>query len=291
MSNVPRARALALIEELSGNGAGAPDPRARLVDLGVDSLVFAELAAALEAELGVDLSRAEVGPDDRVDDVVRAVVDGRSCSAAVGAPIGGRLQRPAKVLGGWAIRWWFRLRVTGAARVPATGPAVLAMNHDSALDIPVAVVACPRPITFMAKKELFRTALVSWALGGLGGFPVDRDRFDLPAVNAALAAVARGDVLGMYPEGTRSPGRLLPFLHGAAWIALRTGAPLVPCSLSGTDRASRATRPGRVAVGVAFHEPIAVERVEDARERRRRADDLTARLRSTIEGGRAGAGS
>ena len=102
------------------------------------------------------------------------------------------------------------------------------MNHESALDVPLAVVACPRPITFMSKKDLYKNALASWALHELGGFRVDRRRFDLESVRIAVAAIRRGDVLGMYPEGTRAPGALLPFLPGAAWLALAMGAPLVP---------------------------------------------------------------
>jgi 1-acyl-sn-glycerol-3-phosphate acyltransferase len=137
----------------------------------------------------------------------------------------------------------------------------------------------------MAKRELFKTQFASWALCELGGFRVDRDRFDLPAVDAALEVIARGGVLGMYPEGTRSPGALRPFLHGAAWIALRTGAPLVPCSIAGTEHAREARRPGAVVVHVGLHEPIAVEREEDPVRRRHLAPGVTARLREAIGAG------
>ena len=159
------------------------------------------------------------------------------------------------------------------------------MNHESALDIPIAVIACPRRITFMAKKELFKNGLASWSLERLGGFRVDRELFDLRAVRLALAVIRRGEVLGMYPEGTRSPGELLPFLHGAAWVALRTGAPLVPVSLRGTERAGRAKRLRRVQVRAIFGEPLEVEPVEGSVERRRRATELTAELRAAIEAG------
>lgn len=284
-----RERTIALIGDLSGDGVGTVEPDMRLADVGFDSLAFAELAAAVERDLGVDLSTANLDQDARIDDVLRAVVDARARAVPAALPRGtGRLQGLAELLGGWAVRWWFGVVVTGGEHVPRTGAAVLAMNHESALDIPIAVAACPRRVTFMAKKELFKNAFVSWALRELGGFRVDRERFDLPAVDRALAAIARGDVLGMYPEGTRSPGELLPFLHGAAWMALRTGVPLVPCSISGTERAALATRPGRIRVGVRFHEPIPVERLDDPNERRRRAEELTARLRTAIESGLAG---
>ena len=114
---------------------------------------------------------------------------------------------------------------------------------------------------------------------------VCHDRFDLSAVDVALGALARGDVLGMYPEGTRSPGVLLPFLHGAAWVALRAGAPLVPCSITGTERARDAKFPGRVRVRVRFHPPIEVVRIDDPHARRRQAEALTAQLREAIDAG------
>ena len=137
-----------------------------------------------------------------------------------------RSRRSSVLVSGRPLRWWLDLEVVGAEHVPERGPAVLAMNHQSALDIPIAVIACPRRITFMAKEELFRNGVASWSLECLAGFRVDRGRFDVRAVRLALAVIRRGEVLGMYPEGTWSPGELLPFLHGAAWVAVRTGTPL-----------------------------------------------------------------
>lgn len=283
MSQAGRERAWALVQELAGAGVRL-EPGLRLDDVGLDSLAFAELAAALESELGVDLSREPVDGTDRIEDVLRAVETAPTSAGPTALPPGlGSLQEPARLLGGWALRWWFRLRVEGAGQVPQHGPAVVAMNHESALDIPLVVAASRRPITFMAKKELFKSGFASWSLHSLGAFRVDRDRFDFVAVQRALAALERGDVLGMYPEGTRSPGQLLPFLPGAAWLALHAGVPLVPCSISGTEHAGRASSPGRVPVRIRFHEAIAVERADDPADRRRRAEPLTAWLREAIE--------
>jgi 1-acyl-sn-glycerol-3-phosphate acyltransferase len=285
----PRERALVLLGDLAGDGIDRANDDVSLADAGVDSLAFVELAVALERDLGLDLGAARLGPTSTMGDLVRAVDAAAFRPPARVLPPGiGGLQGFADAVGGPALRWWFRLRVEGADNVPIRGPAVLAMNHESALDIPITVVACPRRITFMAKKELYKNAFVAWALRRLGGFRVDRDRFDLPAVRAALASIDRGDLLGMYPEGTRSPGRLLPFLHGAAWVALARGVPIVPCSISGTDRADRASRPGRVAVRVAFHPPLPADRVDDPVERRRRAAELTEELRGAVDGGLAG---
>ena len=275
-------RLLELVATVSASRR-VPSRGSRLDGCGIDSLAFAELALAVEDELGVDLSALDVGPDTTVGDLTDAIDSAPRARPRRGLPRGlGRLQRTSELLGGGALRWWFDLRVIGSENVPPAGPVVLAMNHESALDIPIAVIASPRPITFMAKKELFKGPLVSRTLRSLGGFLVDRDRYDVTAVDTALAALERGDVLGMYPEGTRSPGTLLPFLHGAAWVALRTGAPLVPAAISGTGLAGRAGRPGLVRVRVVFAPPIAARRIDDRTERRRVAEDLTRSLREAI---------
>jgi 1-acyl-sn-glycerol-3-phosphate acyltransferase len=154
------------------------------------------------------------------------------------------------------------------------------------LDIPVAAVASPRPITFMAKRELFRTRTGARVFRELGGFSVDRDAFDLRAVATALEVVRRREVLGMYPEGTRTPGTLLPFLPGASWIALHGGAPLLPAAIVGTDASMPpgSKVPRRVPVRVTFGRPIAVDPVDDPAKRRAEAIRLTTQLRDAIEG-------
>lgn len=285
MSQDARTRtALELIGELSDPAVTEPGPGTPLAAIGIDSLAFADLAIALEERLGLDLGRAELDAAATVGELLGAVEAAGPSRGAHEVPASaGRLQGVADALAGGPLRWWLAARVTGAEHVPERGPAVLAMNHESALDIPLAVIASRRRITFMAKRELFANGFASWSLERLGGFRVDRSRFDLGAVRTALAVLARGDVLGMYPEGTRSPGRLLPFLDGAAWIALRAGAPLVPVALDGTDRGHLARRPRRARVRVTFGEPIPVERVDHPRERRRRAAELTSELRRAVE--------
>ena len=191
-------RVLELIRELSTAGASdLPRPETRLEELGFDSLAFAELAAALEDEFGLDVGDPVLDGTGAVRDVLQIAERAGVARSVVGVPSGvGRLQRLAELVGGIGIHTWFRLEVEGADLVPESGPAILAMNHESALDIPIVVVASPRPIAFMAKKELFKGPFTSWSLRELGGFRVDRDRFDLGAIRIALAVLARGDVLG-----------------------------------------------------------------------------------------------
>ena len=197
----------------------------------------------------------------------------------------GRLQGVGKLVSGGLFRAWFRLEVRGAERMPPAGPLVLCMNHESMLDIPLSVVASPRPIRFMGKREVFRHPFIGRLLHELGGFPVDRERFDRRAIEVALGLLQRGEVVGIYPEGTRRPGELLPFLPGAAWLALRAGAPLLPASIVGTEGAMPrgSIVPRRVRVRVSFGEPIPVDRVASSKDRRAQSRVLTARVRSEIE--------
>lgn len=274
------ARLDAALEVLAGmTGATAPiDPAMRLTELGVDSLAFVEIATALR---GAGFAVREDAVDG--DTTVAEVLVESSGSSADLPPGNGWFRGPARAVGGSALRWWFDLRVTGVEHVPVRGAAILAMNHESALDIPLSVVACPRPITFMAKRELFKNGFVSYWLNALGGFRVDRDRFDLVAVDRALTILRSGGVLGMYPEGTRSPGTLLRFLPGAAWLALRTGAPIVPCVLSGTELAAAARRPRAARVRITFLPSIAAAALADPGERLARASEVTADLRRVLE--------
>lgn len=275
------ARGLELIAGLSTASAGGLDPSTRLADIGFDSLAFVDLAAAVEEELGLDLGGAFLDEGSTVGDVLAAFEKGAASGGEVRVPSSlGRIQRLADLLGGGFLRWWFHLEVRGADRVPAHGAVILAMNHESALDIPIAVVASPRPIRFMAKSDLFRGRVVGRALHELGGFEVDRDRFDLRAVRLALEVLARGEVLGMFAEGTRAPGRLLPFMRGAAWAALRTGAPIVPVGIRGTQHARPLTR---APVRVAFGESVEVQPLGEAAERRDGSVALTNRLRDVVE--------
>jgi 1-acyl-sn-glycerol-3-phosphate acyltransferase len=255
----------------------------KLVDLGLDSLACADLAVALERRFGVNLADSDVTGHSTVSEVAATVR--REMPSGQRIPGGlGRHQRRAKLLGGPPIRWFLRMHVTGTEQVPTEGPVILAANHRSFWDIPVHVVASPRPIAFMAKQELYKGPVTRWTWRSLGGFPVRRDTADIRAIDTALALLGRGEIVGVYPEGTRSrTGEMLPFLKGAAWLALRTGAPIVPCGLKGTERRKPGERPRlRRRVHVAFGPPIKVEEEPDARARREKADALTEQLLEAI---------
>jgi 1-acyl-sn-glycerol-3-phosphate acyltransferase len=203
----------------------------------------------------------------------------------------GRSQTLGRSVAGWAFAWHGRLDVAGVERIPKAGPVILAANHRSMLDVPYLVIASPRQVYFMARADIFNGPYWTRLFHELGGFPVRRDRVDARAMDTALAILERGDALGIYPEGTRSKtAQMSSFLGGAAWLALRTGAPIVPCGIRGTEmppvdgpwleRAPRHLR--RKQVRVAFGEPIRVARETDPRVRKAQGPVITDRLTEAI---------
>lgn len=277
------------IAEIVGTLAPKDLPRSdggRLADLGLDSLACAELAIAVEERFGVRLVDDEFSDAVTLADVAATVRRTMQVRPRIRPGFGG-FQAAVKAIAGGTIRWYCRLEVTGADLVPQTGPAILASNHRSMWDIPVHVVASPRPVMFMAKRQLFGDPVRRWMWHILGGFPVRRDIADVRAIDTALALLERGQAVGVYPEGTRSrTGEMLPFLKGAAWLAVRTGAPLVPCGLSGTGAAGRGIwkHLRRKDVRVRFGPPIRVEVEANAAARREKAEAVTAELLKSIEG-------
>jgi cytidylate kinase len=133
-------------------------------------------------------------------------------------------------------RLMFSLRVSGREHVPRSGAALLVGNHRGFLDGPLVAIHTPRPAFFMAKSELFTGALAH-VLGLAGQIPVDRGRADRAALGEALNVLANGELLGMFPEGTRGNGRMESVQHGVGYVALRAGVPVVPVACVGTERA------------------------------------------------------
>jgi 1-acyl-sn-glycerol-3-phosphate acyltransferase len=156
----------------------------------------------------------------------------------------------------------WRPRVSGLEHIPETGPVILASNHRSVVDSLVIPVVTRRPVYFLAKNEYFVKPLTRTLMLGLNQIPVDRSggRASLMALDAALPVLRDGRVLGIFPEGTRSPdGRLYRGRPGVAKLALDAGATIVPVGLFGTEQVqpigSRMPRFG-AKVEVRFGEPL-----------------------------------
>jgi 1-acyl-sn-glycerol-3-phosphate acyltransferase len=154
------------------------------------------------------------------------------------------LYRAAELIVSPVLRAYFRPQVTGAEHVPRSGPAIIAANHLSASDEVFTPITARRQVVYFAKAEYFtargvRGRLIAWVFTEFGLVPVDRDnpRAAASTIDVGAELLAAGKVLGIYPEGTRSPdGRLHKFRTGVARLALRTGAPVIPVGLVGTDR-------------------------------------------------------
>ncbi|MDF2501091.1 MAG: 1-acyl-sn-glycerol-3-phosphate acyltransferase [Anaerosporomusa subterranea] len=150
----------------------------------------------------------------------------------------------------------FAIKVSGVENIPKTGGAVIASNHISLLDPPVLGVALPRRVHFMAKKELFANPVFAWVIEKLNAFPVQRGTADRVAIRKALSLLEQQELLGIFPEGTRSKtGALGNPEPGVALIAAKAGAPIVPTAIFGTNQVGKCGfRLPRFAV--AFGPPI-----------------------------------
>jgi 1-acyl-sn-glycerol-3-phosphate acyltransferase len=181
------------------------------------------------------------------------------------------------------LRGLFRLRSRGREHLPEDVGYVLAANHMSNFDPwPLGLPLFPRRfLRFMAKSELFWFPLGTVIEAG-GGFRVRRGTGDLEAVDTAVRLCREGNVVVIFPEGTRRTKGLrkryeAQWHSGAARIALEAGVPLVPAAIAGTDRLSRLG-----ALRVAYGEPIRLDDL-DGHDVRASADAATGRLRTAIE--------
>jgi acyl-[acyl-carrier-protein]-phospholipid O-acyltransferase/long-chain-fatty-acid--[acyl-carrier-protein] ligase len=152
---------------------------------------------------------------------------------------------------------YFRLSVSGLQHIPAQGAAIIAGNHPNVLDGILLLIASPRPVRFLVTEELFFHPYLHWLFCAMGCIPVYRTRaHNGDALRAAVAALNRGEVVGIFPEGTTSDlGRLRAIKLGVILLALRTGAPVVPLGIWGSAEAypqgSRVPRPRPIALSFA----------------------------------------
>lgn len=179
----------------------------------------------------------------------------------------------------WCITRW---KPDGRGNVPPRGAAIIVSNHlHNADPLFLAAAVTNRRITFMAKIELFQSPLAP-LVRGYGAFPVRRFDSDAAALRSAMRLLHDGGLLGMFPEGTRSRSATLGQMHpGTALIALRTGVPIIPCALYGSEHVSHPlTLLRRPEIGVRIGEPIAIDAVRRPTEAE--IASLTARIREEI---------
>lgn len=151
-----------------------------------------------------------------------------------------------------ALRVKYRLRVSGRHHIPRAGGVVLAANHSSYLDPPVMAAANNhRIVHFLARDTLLSNPIARWFFPRVAVIPLDRTRGDLAALKKTIAALKAGQVVGLFPEGTRSPdGQLQPAKGGIGFLIAKAGVPVVPMYIEGTQAAfpkgASKLGPGRV---------------------------------------------
>lgn len=164
----------------------------------------------------------------------------------------------------------FRWQVEGQENVPDTGPVIIAPNHISNFDPPVVGTALPRRAYCMGKEELFRSCISRWVVPRVRAFPVKRGTPDRKAIKWTLQLLAMGEMVVVFPEGTRSrTGELQEPEIGISYFILKSKAPVVPIAVSGTNRLIVSGKPlprfGRIQVRIG--KPLTFEEFYDNRSR------------------------
>lgn len=184
------------------------------------------------------------------------------------------------------VRTWLlvyhRRKINGLDRIPFEGPFILVGNHISYLDPFYIGAIIPRRVHFMAKHESFRHPITRWCLHKMHAFPVKRGESDLKAIRQALAVLQRGDVMGIFPEGGRRDNQELQEIkQGAAYLALKTGCPVVPVLVQGTERALPRgrifLRPVRIQITIGS--PI---QIPSSGKSRQKQEELSEKILGTL---------
>ncbi len=183
----------------------------------------------------------------------------------------------------WIMHTLWRINVHGAANVPSRGPVILAANHIGILDGPLLVAISRRLCFAMAKHELF-TGIGGAIFAHVGQIAVDRRIVDKRAISRSIQVLRTNKVLAVFPEGVRGAGEMTFAKGGAAYLALVTGAPIVPVAILGTREAGQTTAQmphRRAPIHVVYGQPIQLGRADWPR-RKAHVAELTEQVRRQL---------
>jgi len=173
-----------------------------------------------------------------------------------------RLLRVLRPVGRAVLARRYDVRQHGVSHVPGHGACILAANHIGLLDGPLLTTVGPRPVHFLTKKEMFEGGMGTF-LRMFGQIPLSRTAFDATAVKDCLRVLRDGGVVGVFPEGARGDGELHTFRGGVAYLAMVTGAPVVPVAVFGTREPGEHTDsvpPAGSRLDLVYGEPLRVPR-------------------------------
>ncbi|SMO42016.1 lysophospholipid acyltransferase family protein [Melghirimyces algeriensis] len=187
------------------------------------------------------------------------------------------LYRTFRLLFRFLFRLFYRWEIEGVKHIPSQGPVVICCNHINNLDPPIVGAAANRPVRFMAKEELFKVPVLSFLLRRFGAFPVKRGSTDKRALKSALEVLKQGEVLGVFPEGTRSRDGSLGKAHnGASFIALKGKAKVVPAAVIGPYRIFQKVR-------IVFGPPVDLENFQNQQWTSHTLREATDQIMAEIE--------
>ncbi len=191
--------------------------------------------------------------------------------------------RLARHVGHAVVVLLYAARATGRSNVPARGPVIIAANHTGFVDGGLVLSLAPRPSRFLVLAKTFE-GFVGWVLRCSGQIPIDQGRGDRVALGQALAVLGEGGVIGIFPEGGRGRGDFASAGKGVAWLALQSGAVVVPTACLGTRRTGDLANSWprlRSRLVVDFGPPVALD-LPDGLPGRARLDLATEQIRAAL---------
>ncbi len=177
------------------------------------------------------------------------------------------------------LRWAYRVRYHGQENQIEDGPVIYVVNHVSMMDPILIMLGLRRHLSFVAKVELFRNPIASWFFTKVGVIPLNRGKADVKAIKESLRRLKEGMAFGIFPEGTRSrDGVTANFEPGAALLAVKSGAPVIPVRIHNTYK-----KFSRQGVDVTFGEPLRFTLPEGEKASGERLEAIAGEMKAAVQ--------